>query len=180
VFGVGDTRCGDAGAGVLAAELATARVPEGVHIVATGAIGPATMEDLDLEGFSHIVILNHLDVGRSPGTVVTFDSDDLSPCATRSVYQFGGVANVLISVGQTARAPEEAVVVAVQPVTVDLGAPISMEVLLALPRMAERAREIVHGWLEGRPVGVGVGTPVGDPCLEASDGRGLDATASAR
>ncbi|HSJ51999.1 MAG TPA: hydrogenase maturation protease [Actinomycetota bacterium] len=158
VIGIGNVLLGDGGAGVRAAELARSRLTD-VHVVASGAIGPATIADL--EGFSHIIVLDSIDVGRAPGTIVWFEAGDLSPCASSAVHEFG-VADLLMLVGQTSRAPEEAIVLGCQPATLDMGAPLSLPVLVAIPRMVDQASLIIRAWADG--VATFDRTPLRRPC----------------
>ncbi len=146
VLGVGSEHNGDEALGLRAVELAGLRLPPDVRVLAVGAISPATIAEL--EGTSHIVVFACIDVGRTPGTVVRFDADDLSPCAARSVHPFG-VADLLICVGQTSQALEEAIVLGVQPASMEAGPALSPEVEAALPSLVDQASSIVAGWLDG-------------------------------
>jgi hydrogenase maturation protease len=163
VLGIGNVLRGDEGVGVRAAELARSRL-EGVHVVAAGAIGPASIDDL--EGFTHIIVLDTIDVGRGPGTIVWFEAGDLSPCASSVVHEFG-VADLLMLVGQTSRAPEEAIVLGVQPATLELGAPLSLPVLVAIPRLVDQASLIIRAWVDG--ISTFDRTPSKRPCPDLSE-----------
>lgn len=163
VIGIGNVLRGDEGVGVRAAELARSRLTD-VHVVAAGAIGPATIADL--EGFSHIIVLDSIDVGRSPGTIVWFEAGDLSACASSAVHEFG-VADLLMLVGQTTQAPEEAIVLGVQPGTLEIGAALSLPVLVAIPRVVDQASLIIRAWTDG--VATYDRTPLRRPCPELAD-----------
>ncbi len=148
VLGIGDGRLGDESVGVHAAEAARRWLPAEVRVLALDDIGPATIAELD--GATHILVLDSIDVGREPGTIVWFNADDLSPCATRSVYRFG-VADLLVRVGQTTSAPAEAIVLGVQP-SCDGGCDdLSPDVEAAVPRLVDQATWIVRAWLDGIP-----------------------------
>jgi hydrogenase maturation protease len=165
VLGIGNVLRADEGVGVRAAQLARSRLTDGgVHVVAAGAVGPATIADL--EGFSHIIVLDTIDVGRAPGTIVWFEAGDLSPCASSAVHEFG-VADLLMLVGQTSRAPEEAIVLGVQPATLELGAPLSLPVLVAIPRLVDQAALIVRAWVDG--VSTFDRTPLRRPCPDLAE-----------
>jgi hydrogenase maturation protease len=161
VLGVGNEHGGDEALGLRAADLAGLRLHSDVQVLAVGAISPATIAELD--GMSHIVVFACIDVGRAPGTVVRFDADDLSPCAARSVHRFG-VADLLACVGQTSQAPQEAIVLGIQPASVEAGPALSPEVEAAVPRLVDEAASIVAGWIDGRR-SAGRGQDKG-PCLD--------------
>jgi hydrogenase maturation protease len=117
-------------------------------MLAIDSIEPMTLVELDEA--SHILVLDSIDVGRTPGTIVWFDADDLSPCASRSVFRFG-VADLLMLAGQTGNAPEEAGILGVQPACTQAGVPMCPQVRAALPRLVGRATRIVERWLDDAP-----------------------------
>jgi hydrogenase maturation protease len=163
VLGVGNSLRGDERAGIRAAREARSRLPALVRVLALAGIGPATIDHLD--GISHVLVLDCIDVGRAPGTIVWFESEDLSPCASRSVYRYG-VADLLAQVGQTSRAPEQAIVLGIQPASTEVGACMSPEAEAAVPRLVDQAVVIVDAWLDG-------GLPAADrspsnPCVESA------------
>jgi hydrogenase maturation protease len=167
VLGVGNVRLGDESVGVHAAEAARLRFPPDVRVLALDAIGPATIAELD--GASHILVLDCIDVGREPGTIVRFNADDLSPCATRSVHRYG-VADLLVNVGQTANAPVEAIVLGVQPACTEPGDHLSRDVEEAVPRLVDQAARIVLAWLDGAP-GRAERKPSKEPCVDGGNIR---------
>jgi hydrogenase maturation protease len=148
VIGVGDTRMGDEGAGVRAAERLRAQVPQGVEVIAPGLIGAATIAELD--GVSHVLVLDCIDVGGEPGTVSAFETNVLSPCASKSIQEFG-VADLFALVGQTSDAPEEAVVLGMQPASIHPSTELSAPVSRAIPALVEAAMDVLRAWLEEGP-----------------------------
>lgn len=146
VFGVGSSLLGDERVSIRAAHLIRRRLPSSVRVLALAGVGSDTIDELD--GVSHILVLDCIDVGRSPGTIVCFEAGDLSPCAARTVFRFG-VADLLVRIGQTSRAPEEAIVLGVQPASLQQGAVRSPEVEAAVPELVDRAVAIVEAWLDG-------------------------------
>jgi hydrogenase maturation protease len=167
VLGVGNVRLGDESVGVHAAEVARRRLPADIRVLALDAIGPATIAELD--GVTHILILDCIDVGREPGTIVWFNADDLSPCATRSVHRFG-VADLLVRVGQTTSAPAEAIVLGVQPGCTEAGDHLSADVHAAVPRLVDQAARIVCAWLNGTPTRAEP-KPSREPCVDGGSVR---------
>jgi hydrogenase maturation protease len=146
VLGVGDVLASDEGVGIRAAHRARSRLPDDVRVLELRAVDRTALDHLD--GASHILVLECIDVGREPGTIVCFDAEDLSPCAARSVHDFG-VADLLVLVGQSARAPEQALVLGVQPASRNPGTRLSPAVEVAVPGLVERAVEVVNAWAAG-------------------------------
>jgi hydrogenase maturation protease len=163
VLGVGNSLMGDERASVRAAHLLRRRLPPSIRVLALAGVGPAVMADLD--GASHILVLDCIDVGRAPGSIVVFEADDLSPCAARSVFRFG-VADLLAAVGQTAEAPERAVVLGLQPASTEPGTTLSPEVESAVPLLVDRAVHLLATWLDGGSSLGGGPTP--SPCAQAA------------
>lgn len=152
VIGVGDTRRGDEAAGVRAAERLREEAPDGVEVIAPGVIGPMTIAEL--HGVTHVLVLDCIDVGREPGTVSAFETNALSPCASKSIQEFG-VADLFALVGQTSDAPEEAVVLGMQPASIRPSTKLSKPVSKAIPALVEAAMDVLRGWL-----GQGPSTPL--------------------
>jgi len=73
VAGVGNVLLGDDGFGVeVARRLETMQLPEGVRVVETGIGGIALVQELQ-EGWDALIVVDAVDVGRPPGTVVVID-----------------------------------------------------------------------------------------------------------
>ncbi len=144
VLGVGNVLMSDEGVGCRAAELLRERVPPGVRVLSPGAIGPETVSDV--EGATHLLVLDCIDVGREPGTVVSLDTAGLAPSAiAMSIHEFG-VKDLVVLLGQQGSAPASVVVVGVQPANVAPGLELSSEVEAALPTLVEAALGVLEAW----------------------------------
>jgi hydrogenase maturation protease len=149
VIGAGDTRRGDEGAGVVAAERLRDVAPGGVEVIAPGLISRATLGEL--EGVSHVLVLDTIDVGRRPGSIAAFETNELSPCGSKVIGAFG-VADLFAMVGQTSDAPEEAIVLAMQPASTHPFTEISHQVRDGIPELVQQALAVLRSWLEGGPM----------------------------
>lgn len=150
VLGVGNVRMRDEGVGVRVADALSERVPPAVRILAvdpTDVIGSTSGPELD--GASHVLVVDIIDVGRVPGTVVEFE--DLTPCLALVSIRHPGLASRLILAGQHADAPEEIALIGVQPALVAPGDDLSEVVEAVVPHLVERATEVVLGWLGTGP-----------------------------
>ena len=144
VLGVGNVLMSDEGVGVRAADLLRERAPPGVRVLSPGAIGPKTVSDV--EGATHLLVLDCVDVGREPGTVVSLDTAGLAPSAVAmSVHEFG-VKDLVVLLGQRGSAPASVVVVGVQPANVAPGLELSSEVEAAMPTLVEAALGVLEAW----------------------------------
>lgn len=118
--------------------------------VETGEAGLALLEQMS--GYKRVLLLDSMFTGRhEPGTVVEFSADDFSKVVAPSPHYAG-----LPEVFQLAQRlgvdfPEVVSVLAMEvsdPYTV--GAPLTMEVALAIPEFVDRAKEILQRWAAER------------------------------
>lgn len=136
--------CGDAEAGARVLELVRDRVPEGVRLVSSATLGRDFSE---LDGATHVLVVDAVDVGRAPGAVVLFDGDMLSPCIAQVTFRDLDIVHHLVLAGQHADAPEEIALLGVQSVMMD-GNELSDPVRASLPELAEEAVGVVRSWLD--------------------------------
>ena len=88
---------------------------------------------------SHILVLDAIDVGRKPGTIIRLAGDTLhSLPGNASVHQLG-LADMLSALRALARKPPEVVVLGVQPATTEWGTDLSAPVQAALHPFVEAA-----------------------------------------
>ena len=144
VLGVGNVLMSDEGVGCRAAELLREHVPPGVRVLSPGAIGPETVSDV--EGATHLLVLDCIDAGREPGTVVRLDAAGLAPSAiAMSAHEFG-LTDLVMLLGQRGCAPVSVVVMGVQPANVAPGLELSSEVEAALPPLLDAALDLLGSW----------------------------------
>ncbi len=73
--GVGNTLRSDDGFGVaVARRLEAVSLPEGVHVVETGISGMTLVQEL-MEGYDAFVVMDTVDRGRPPGTIMLIEPD---------------------------------------------------------------------------------------------------------
>jgi hydrogenase maturation protease len=145
VLGCGEVGRSDLAAGVLVAEELAEHIPGQVRILA-GSIGPDVEPELD--GATHILLIDCVDVGRAPGSVVLFDGESLSPCVALASIRDPQVAHLIFLAGQHADAPEEVALLGVQPALTDPGDGVSEPLEAALPRMVDLALAVLRSWLD--------------------------------
>ncbi len=146
VLGVGNTLMSDEGAGVRAAELLREQAPKGVKVLEAGTLGPELLPDV--EAASRLLVLDCVDAGRAPGTMVRVDGNQLrgreSP--TLSAHEFA-LVDLLGLAALHATAPDEVVVLGVQPAKVEPGLDLSPEVERAVSRLAASGLAELERWL---------------------------------
>ena len=139
VLGLGNTLHSDDGVGPQAVERmrSDARVPEDVALIEGGTLG------LELLPYvwdcSYLLVLDAVDVGQPPGTLVRLSSQELQTLSGRgSVHQLG-VADLLVALRVLARRPPTVVLLGVQPATSDWGTELSPAVEAAVGSLVEAA-----------------------------------------
>jgi hydrogenase maturation protease len=139
VLGLGNTLHSDDGIGPQAIERLRndARVPADVALIEGGTLG------LELLTYiwdcSYLLVLDAVDVGQPPGTLVRMTSDEVQTLPGRgSVHQMG-VADLLVALRVLASRTPEIVLLGVQPASTDWGTELSPAVAAVLPALTDAA-----------------------------------------
>ncbi|MGA7892503.1 MAG: HyaD/HybD family hydrogenase maturation endopeptidase [Candidatus Sulfotelmatobacter sp.] len=139
VLGLGNTLHSDDGIGPQAIERLKndSRVPEDVTLIEGGTLG---LELLTYIGdCSDLLVLDAVDVGQPPGTLVRMSSQELQTLPGKgSVHQLG-LADLLVALRVLASRTPEVVLLGVQPASVEWGTELSPAVAAALPALADAA-----------------------------------------
>jgi len=148
VLGVGNVLMGDEGVGVRAAEALRGRVPDGVRVVEAGALGLELLAEF--EAASRLLILDCVDAGMPAGRVLRLRDAGITgsprPNSPHLSPHELGVGDLLSLAALHSKAPEEVVVLGVQPASVAPGLELSPEVAAALPRLVREALGIITRW----------------------------------
>ncbi|MGZ8571942.1 MAG: hydrogenase maturation protease [Actinomycetota bacterium] len=134
---------GDAEVGARVVGLLHGRVPAQVRLLSSEELGRDLAE---LDGATHVLVIDCVDVGREPGAVVLFDGDMLSPCIAQVTFRDLDIVHHLVLAGQHADAPEEIALLGVQSVMTE-GRQLSCEVEAVVPTLVEEAVAVVDAWL---------------------------------
>jgi hydrogenase maturation protease len=139
VLGLGNTLHSDDGIGPQAVERLRSdpRVPEDVALIEGGTLG------LELLTYiwdcSYLLVLDAVDVGQPPGTLVRMASQELQTLTGKgSVHQLG-VADLLVALRVLAQRQPTVVLLGVQPATTDWGTELSPAVEAVMGSLIEAA-----------------------------------------
>jgi hydrogenase maturation protease len=139
VLGLGNILHSDDGLGLQAIQRLRndARVPEDITLIEGGTLG------LELLTYiwdcSYLLVLDAVDVGHPPGTLVRMSSQELQNLPGKgSVHQLG-VADLLVALRVLARRLPTVVMLGVQPATTDWGTELSPAVGDAMGSLIEAA-----------------------------------------
>jgi hydrogenase maturation protease len=139
VLGLGNTLHSDDGIGPQAVERLRndPRVPKDVALIEGGTLG------LELLTYiwdcSYLLVLDAVDVGQPPGTLVRMSSQELQTLPGKgSVHQLG-VADLLVALRVLANRTPDVVLLGVQPASIEWGTELSPAVAAVLPALTDAA-----------------------------------------
>ncbi len=146
VLGLGSLIQSDDGVGVYALRqlVQDPRLGSGAELIEGGTKG------LDLLPYLHrakrLLILDAVDVGAVPGTVVRLAREDLDRLRGHGSAHELAVADLLVALRLLGEEPEEIVLLGVQPETTGLGTSLSPTVEAVLPELVEVALGELERW----------------------------------
>ncbi len=145
VMGVGNTLLGDEGVGVRAVAMLGPRAPVGVRVLDVGPLAPELLPDV--EDASHLLVLDCVDAGLPPGTLLRLDPTQVPErrYPQLSPHEFG-LRDLLALAALHDREPEEVVVMGIQPACIEPGLDLSAEVAASLPRLVDEGVALLARW----------------------------------
>jgi hydrogenase maturation protease len=161
VLGLGSLVHGDDGVGVHAIQCLQRdpRVPAGVTLLDGGTQGLSLIPHLS--GLARLVVIDAVDAGEAPGTVVRFESGTLEGLPGKPTVHQLGFADLMIAMNLLGESPAEVVVFGVQPASVDWGAELTEPVSKALDRLVDFVIGQLHTW-NGETSAAGIPAVVAD------------------
>ena len=139
VLGLGNIlHCDDgAGAEVLSRLRADPRVPADVSLVEGGTLG------LELLPYiwdcARLIVIDAIDVGESPGTLVRMTGAELSSLPGNSSVHQLGVSDLLVALRMLAEREPEVVLLGVQPENTDWSPELSFRIAASIDSLVEAA-----------------------------------------
>lgn len=146
IVGLGNLMRTDDALGMLAVERLKMnfQLSQAVTLIEGGTLGLELMQPL--ENVTHLLALDAIDAGEAPGTLLRFAGDQIANMpASKSVHLLG-FSDLIGAMTLTGDAPEEIVVLGLQPELIAWGTRLSPTVEAALPRLMEAALEQVAQW----------------------------------
>lgn len=140
VLGVGNILLRDEGIGVRAIEaMREMDWPVYVELMDGGTGGTDVVEIV--AGRRKVIIIDAIDTGAKPGTIVRLKPDDLASAARTHLSLRGfGLPETLQLARQLGSAPGQVVVIGIQIETMENGLELSPKVAAAIPRVIEAVR----------------------------------------
>lgn len=132
VLGLGNLLHSDDGLGVHAIQQLRndRRVGSGVTLLDGGTQGLSLIPHI--WGFPRLLVIDAVDVGEEPGTLVRFEGTALDGLPGKATVHQLGFADLMVAMKLLGEPPEEVVVLGVQPMSTDWGAELMPPVQNAL------------------------------------------------
>lgn len=146
VLGLGSLIQSDDGVGVYALRqlVQDPRLSSSAELIEGGTKGLDLLPYL--QGAHRLLILDAVDVGAVPGTVVRLAGEDLNGLPGQGSAHELAVADLLVALRLLGQEPEEIVLLGVQPETTGLGTSLSPTVEAALPELVDVALGELERW----------------------------------
>jgi hydrogenase maturation protease len=151
VLGLGNLVHGDDGIGVHAIQQLQrdSRLPPRVALLDGGTHGLGLLPHIS--GFTRVLVIDAVDAGAEPGTVMRFEGSALHGLPGKSSVHQLGFADMLVALKLLGESPPELVVFGVQPLSTDWTAELTPSVAAALPALLDAVLQQLEVW---SPVGV--------------------------
>jgi hydrogenase maturation protease len=146
VLGLGNLVHSDDGVGVHAIHLLQldSRVPASATLIDGGTQGLSLIPHIS--GFSRVLVIDAVNAGEAPGTLLRFEGRALSGLPGKATVHQLGFADLMIAMSLLEEAPEDVVVVGIQPVSTDWGAELTPQVRKTLPSLLDAVIEQLRSW----------------------------------
>jgi hydrogenase maturation protease len=151
VVGLGNLVHSDDGVGVHAIERLQKVdwIPPGTVLLDGGTHGLGLLPYLS--GYSRLLIVDAIDAGEPPGTVVRFEGSALHGLPGKSSVHQLGFADMMVGLKLLGELPPEMVVLGVQPLSTEWSAELTEPVREAIPALLDAVRQQLLAW-EACPV----------------------------
>lgn len=141
ILGLGNTIMADDGLGPTFIDLMRQQgeLPEGVELLDGGTLGLDLLPRL--EGLDRLIIVDAVETGLSPGTLVRYRGDEVPQALETklSPHQMG-LKDLLAVARLMDQLPEELVLFGVQPATIEMSTELSPLVAARLPELVAMVR----------------------------------------
>jgi hydrogenase maturation protease len=147
VVGLGNLMRTDDAVGMLALQQLKRerQLPEGVLLIEGGTLGLDLLHPL--ADATHLLALDAIDAGEAPGTVLRYAGEAIADLpASKSVHLLG-FTDLIGAMRLTGDAPEQTVVLGVQPEAIEWGTELTRPARAALAKLIAAAVGQVRAWV---------------------------------
>jgi hydrogenase maturation protease len=120
------------------------RFPADVRIIAGGTLGLDLLHDL--RDVTHLITIDTVDVGATPGTLSRFDGDAMAELPTSKSVHLLGFSDLINVMRLMGSAPQQMLLLGVQPDYTGWGTSLTLPVAAAQPHLIEAALQQIRTW----------------------------------
>jgi len=148
ILALGNLMHTDDGVGIHALRrlLESGRLPPNVQAIDGGTLGLDLLPRL--EGMTHLLALDAVDAGAAPGSLSRFANHDLSNLPTAKSVHLLGFSDLLNALRLLGEAPEEVVLLGIQPGSTDWGVELTPRVDAAMESLLDATFSQIADWAE--------------------------------
>jgi hydrogenase maturation protease len=121
------------------------RLPPEVRVIEGGTLGLDLLESL--RGISHLLVLDAVDTGVVPGTLVRFEGEGIDNLPVSKSVHLLGFSDLLCALRLMDVAPTEVVLLGVQPASTDWGTVLTPEVEPTQHPLIQSALAQITQWI---------------------------------
>lgn len=147
VLGLGNILNKDEGLGVQALRDLSAQsdLPSGYEMLDGGVLGLNLL--MIVEECSHLLILDSVDAGRQPGTLIELHKEQIPLYSGVKLSQHQVTFQEVLGLAKMrGNLPEHLHLVGIQPLDISIGLELSSEVQKTLPEVVSHAKAVMHCW----------------------------------
>ncbi|MGD0797106.1 MAG: hydrogenase maturation protease [Acidobacteriaceae bacterium] len=128
------------------------RFPADIALIEGGALGLDLLHDL--HGVTHLLTLDTVDIGAQPGGLSRFSGAEMSTLPTSKSVHLLGFSDLINVLRLMDAAPEEVVLLGVQPSSTGWGTELTPAVAAAQPALIELALQQITLWTAPAPAAI--------------------------
>jgi len=146
VLGLGNLVHSDDGVGVHAIHClrGDSRVPPGVELMDGGTQGLSLASHI--AGFERLLAIDAVDAGQPPGTLIRLEGAAIETLPGKASVHLLGFADLMVTLRLLGEAPEEIVVLGVQPQSTEWSVELTAPVRQSLDKLVEAAITQLEAW----------------------------------
>ena len=146
VLGIGNLLNSDEGVGVHAIRRLKERYPSSEVPMADGGTLGLNLLPL-VEDATHLLLLDAVDAGRAPGSVIELAKEDIPIFGGYKLSQHQLTFQEVLGLALVRQKfPEHLHMIGIQPASLAIGVELSPVVEAALPIMLDKTAEVLHNW----------------------------------
>ena len=146
LLGLGNLMRTDDAVGMLTLQTLAGRnlLPPEVRVIEGGTLGLDLLDSL--RGISHLLVLDAVDTGIAPGTLLRFEGQQVDDLPVSKSVHLLGLSDLMGALRLIDAAPEKVVLLGVQPASTDWGTVLTPEVEPARHALLQAALEQLAQW----------------------------------